>query len=687
MLACPLSYSSSSIKRMNYLPSSQVFRSCLVLLLVVFVFRLSIPLEGISSPYSCSHEASSNRLAVGSHQLGYEHRVGLDYTTSGLACALWLADSLFGVFTWKSLSFSTSLPLHVSGLTLDNVPLPDQPLLYENSIEYKLSVGPGPLHHPLNINIQPNNFVDSSSMSGIAIQNQMDDSESLSRALTNSNIDHFHQQHSHPYALESNDDTQGDTEKVHEEEEGWRGEEADESAGSEKPYEHSRAVYPHMHFVPPDLMTTMLMTTNHDDLCMKSSEPCVVKDRWIAEHGHVHVLERPVGGPVWLKNRIVWNERGRDQRDNEVPMDVVWHRNADEGCGDCIGVVLVNLGSPKKPTYRYLWGYLRQFLSDRRVIDMHPLLWRPILHGAVLPFRSGASAKKYKNVWTKQGSPLVATTESQKKKLQTIMIQRYGYCGSDPSRTIPASSSNDKAPVTTASESGMTGNLSRSNTPKELRVKSKVIVKMGMRYGEPSVGAALRELHDEGVRKILVLPLYPQPAEASTASVYDAVFSEIKSWRYMPDLRILGGYADNPSYVRAVSKSVQEFWTKNGKGQKLIISYHGLPAKTLLKGDPYFCYCSKTARLIGANLGLQAGEDYEVAFQSRFGSAEWLKPYLSDRLPILAAAGIRTLDVVSPGFSTDCLVRITDVYISCRHLVYISGVMDGPTVVSWSNMS
>ncbi|CEM21656.1 unnamed protein product [Vitrella brassicaformis CCMP3155] len=295
----------------------------------------------------------------------------------------------------------------------------------------------------------------------------------------------------------------------------------------------------------------------------------------------------------------------------------VFHQTADS---PIIGVLLVNLGSPDSPTYAALFRYLREFLSDTRVVDLPRILWLPILYLFILPFRSKASALKYQKVWTEKGSPLVATAVSKAEKLQTSLQKRHP--------------------------------------------ESKFQVDVAMRYGGSgplSIHQALRRLQQGGCRRLLVIPLYPQPAEATTASIFDKLFEEMMLWRYHPDVRIVNGYVEEPVYVKAIAESVRQFWKKHGKGERLLVSYHGIPKDRLTTvGDPYECFCKKTTRLIREELGIKDGQ-LEMVFQSRFGPAEWLQPYFDDKLAELSKAGVRKVDAICPGFSSDCLETVDEV--------------------------
>jgi protoporphyrin/coproporphyrin ferrochelatase len=285
------------------------------------------------------------------------------------------------------------------------------------------------------------------------------------------------------------------------------------------------------------------------------------------------------------------------------------------GESPAVGVLLANLGTPDAPDAPALRRYLREFLLDPRVIEMSRPLWWLILHLFVLPTRPAKSAALYKKVWTPEGSPLLAITNRQAAALQQVLGQEIG-------------------------------------TP--------VHVAVGMRYGNPSIRAALRELAAKGCRRILVLPLYPQYAAVTTGSTIDAVAAELMTWRWVPEIRTVHHYHDNPAYIRALAASIREVWEREGPPEKLLFSFHGIPKRYFLAGDPYFCECHKLARLAAEELRLPR-ERWEVSFQSLFGKEEWLKPYTDKTITAMAKAGLRNLDVVCPGFSADCLETIEEI--------------------------
>ncbi|WP_292935651.1 ferrochelatase [Noviherbaspirillum sp.] len=282
-------------------------------------------------------------------------------------------------------------------------------------------------------------------------------------------------------------------------------------------------------------------------------------------------------------------------------------------------VVLVNLGTPDAPTASALRRYLKEFLSDPRVVEIPKLAWWPILNGIILPLRSGKSAAKYASIWTKEGSPLKVYTERQASLLRGFLGER-GH---------------------------------------------EVQVAYAMRYGNPSMPEVLDKLKADGCDRILVLPAYPQYSGTTTASIFDAVFSHYSRVRNVPELRLIKHYHDHEAYIHALSKSVLAHWDLNGRPDKLVMSFHGVPKRTLLLGDPYHCECYKTARLLAAQLQLSADE-YLVTFQSRFGKAEWLQPYTAPTLVKLAKEGVRRVDVICPGFTSDCLETLEEIAMEVR---------------------
>ena len=282
-----------------------------------------------------------------------------------------------------------------------------------------------------------------------------------------------------------------------------------------------------------------------------------------------------------------------------------------------VGVLLANLGTPEAPTAGALRPYLRQFLRDPRVIEMPRWKWWPILELLVLTTRPARSAALYRKIWTPEGSPLLVISRRQRDAVAAELARRVG-------------------------------------TP--------LHVALGMRIGEPSIPAAARELRAKGCRRLLLLPLFPQYSGTSTASTFDALAEELSTWRRVPELRTVMGYHDEPGYLDAVAASIREAWAApdgHGEPAKLLFSFHGIPLRYFRGGDPYHCLCHKTARLVAERLGL-ADDRWEVAFQSRFGREEWLKPYTDKTVQAMARAKVGRLDVISPAFSADCLETLEE---------------------------
>jgi ferrochelatase len=284
-------------------------------------------------------------------------------------------------------------------------------------------------------------------------------------------------------------------------------------------------------------------------------------------------------------------------------------------------IVLVNLGTPDAPTRSAVRRYLQEFLSDPRVVEIPRAVWWFILNLIILPFRSGKSAKKYASIWTREGSPLKVHTAAQAQLLR-----------------------------------GALGERGHQN----------LTVAMAMRYGSPSLPEVLARLKADGAERIAMLPAYPQYSGTTTGSIYDAVFDHYGSVRNIPELRFVRNYHDHEAYIRALRLSVQAHWEAHGRPEKLVMSFHGVPKRTLMLGDPYHCECLKTARLLAAALKLTP-DQYVVTFQSRFGKAEWLQPYTAPTIAQLARDGVRRVDVICPGFISDCLETLEEIAMEVRH--------------------
>jgi len=278
------------------------------------------------------------------------------------------------------------------------------------------------------------------------------------------------------------------------------------------------------------------------------------------------------------------------------------------------GVLLANLGTPEAPTVGALRPYLREFLSDPRVIELPRTAWWLILNLFILPFRPRKSAALYREIWEDDGSPLLTITHRQAAGLAERLQRRAG-------RPVP--------------------------------------VAVGMRYGRPSIATALRELRSAGCDRIVVLPAYPQYAAATTGSTFDAVATEIVTWRAVPELRFVRSYAEHPGYIAALAASVREVWAADGEASRLVMSFHGIPRRYAVNGDPYPRECSRTAVLLAEALGLEPRR-WKMVFQSRFGREPWLKPYADETLEQMGREGAHGVDVMCPGFAADCLETIEE---------------------------
>lgn len=296
-----------------------------------------------------------------------------------------------------------------------------------------------------------------------------------------------------------------------------------------------------------------------------------------------------------------------------------------------VAVLLVNLGTPDAPTPPAVRRYLAEFLSDRRVVEIPVLVWQLILRLLILPLRSRASAKKYASVWLAEGSPLRVYTQRQTEQLRHL-LSANGY---------------------------------------------QVTVEYAMRYGTPSIATLLHQFRHAGIDKVLLVPMYPQYAASTTATAFDAAFDALKRMRNQPALRLVKEYHGDPGYIHALAQQVRDYWTQHGRpdfaaGDRLLLSFHGIPKRSLDLGDPYHDQCQATGALLRAALGLGADE-CRVTFQSRFGPAEWLQPYTAPMLTELGAAGIRRVDVFCPGFTADCLETIEEIGMEGREAFLAAG--------------
>jgi ferrochelatase len=289
---------------------------------------------------------------------------------------------------------------------------------------------------------------------------------------------------------------------------------------------------------------------------------------------------------------------------------------------DSIGILLINVGTPEAPNGPALRRYLAQFLSDQRVIDYPRWLWLPLLHGIILNVRPRRSAKLYRNIWTDQGSPLLVIMRNQAQKLEAFMNKVS---------------------------------------------KASITVDIGLSYGHPSIAEGLRRLRQQGCDRILLFPLYPQYSSTTTAAGLDAAMSELKEWVKLPSLRWIDSYYHHPGYNGSLAQSIRDHWNENGRPDRLLFSFHGIPERYQREGDPYPLQCEKTAEEAADRLGLEAGQ-WQLAYQSRFGPEAWLQPYTDEVLEGWANQGVASVQVVAPGFSADCLETLDEIDREYRHL-------------------
>ena len=285
-----------------------------------------------------------------------------------------------------------------------------------------------------------------------------------------------------------------------------------------------------------------------------------------------------------------------------------------------IGVLLVNLGTPDSPSYFAVQRYLREFLGDRRVIDTSRWVWLPLLYGIILPLRPVRTVRNYRKIWMREGSPLAVYSKRLASKVGDVLLRTSG---------------------------------------------DKLSVALAMTYGNPSIASAVQALAEQNVKKLLVLPLYPQYCSSTTGSVFDRTSAVLQRWRWLPEARFVNDYYDDMGYVDALTASIQAHWASAGARSHLLFSYHGIPPSTSRRGDPYQAQAEATTRLVVARLGL-AADDYSHCYQSRFGSVVWLQPYTEDTLKALAKRGLKRVTVVSPSFAVDCLETLEEVAIEYR---------------------
>lgn len=292
-----------------------------------------------------------------------------------------------------------------------------------------------------------------------------------------------------------------------------------------------------------------------------------------------------------------------------------------------IGVLLTNLGTPAAATKKAVHHFLAEFLSDQRVIELPRFIWQCLLKGIILPIRSRQASALYQKIWTKDGSPLLVITKQQTQALQQALTQDVGPT---------------------------------------------IKIACAMRYGQPSIAAGLAALRQQQIQRLLIFPLYPQYSATTVASTFDAIAQEFKQWRWLPELRMITHYAANPAYIQALTTSIKQHWQTHGKAAKLILSFHGLPQCYITRGDPYYTQCQQTAKLIAQALDLNQ-DDWILSFQSRVGKTQWLQPYTNEVLTSLAEQGIKSVDIICPGFAADCLETLEEIVITNQAIFHKAG--------------
>ncbi|ABV37453.1 Ferrochelatase [Shewanella sediminis HAW-EB3] len=291
------------------------------------------------------------------------------------------------------------------------------------------------------------------------------------------------------------------------------------------------------------------------------------------------------------------------------------------------GVLLVNLGTPDSPSASDVKRFLKQFLSDPRVVDLNPLIWKPILNGIILNTRPAKVAKLYQAIWSDEGSPLMVVSQRQREKVASLLQEQLG-------QAIP--------------------------------------VELGMSYGNPSLASGLEKLKQQGVKRIVVLPLYPQYSCSTVAPVFDAIAAEFKGWRDIPETRFNKEYYQDPTYIEALASSVKSHWNEHGQADVLLMSFHGVPVRYVNEGDPYQAQCQATALLLAQALGLK-DEQWKLCFQSQFGKEEWLTPYTDKLLESLPEKGVKSVDIMCPAFAADCLETLEEISIGGKESFIESG--------------
>jgi ferrochelatase len=292
-----------------------------------------------------------------------------------------------------------------------------------------------------------------------------------------------------------------------------------------------------------------------------------------------------------------------------------------------LGILLVNLGSPDAATPSAVRSYLAEFLSDPRVIEANRFIWWFALHGVILRIRPPKAAKSYQKVWTEDGSPLTHISKLQTKAIQEELDTRF---------------------------------------------QGQIVTQLAMTYGNPSIKSGLETLREAGTQQLLVLPLYPQYSATTTAAVFDQIARELQSWRRLPELRIINQYYDDPKYIAALANSIKKQWSENQRSDLLLFSFHGIPQRFINNGDPYFDHCQKTTQLVAEELKL-ADDEWKLVFQSRFGREPWLEPYCSVTLQELPSDGVKSVDVICPGFAADCLETLEEIQMENKALFVEAG--------------